>query len=154
MLDLEGQECQPFQISISMPGNCEDFIVEGSLLRGEHIRYQTAWHVSMRFFYSPDPPYPMTEELMAVIFENKTIFLTWEQPYNMFNETSFTYNLTATSNGGVIDQRRITLGPLTTPWEEFIFTDLEYCDEVNLTLIQVGDCREQYITTSLPICKE
>ena len=44
LLDLEGQECQPFKVSISMPGNCEDFIVEGSLLRGEHIRYQTAWH--------------------------------------------------------------------------------------------------------------
>ena len=35
VLDLEEQECQPFQIKISMPGNCDDLVMTGSLLIGE-----------------------------------------------------------------------------------------------------------------------
>ena len=34
-INLEEQECQPFQINISMPGNCDDVVVMGSLLIGE-----------------------------------------------------------------------------------------------------------------------
>ena len=35
-LDLEGYECQDFQISITVPGNCEDAIISGSLLLGKN----------------------------------------------------------------------------------------------------------------------
>ena len=31
-LNLDGKECMPFQVNISMPGNCDDVIVVGSLL--------------------------------------------------------------------------------------------------------------------------
>ena len=34
-LDLEGRECQPFNISISVPGNCDPDTLTGSLLVGE-----------------------------------------------------------------------------------------------------------------------
>lgn len=34
-LNLEGKECIPFQVNISMPGNCDDVIVMGSLLIGK-----------------------------------------------------------------------------------------------------------------------
>lgn len=35
LLNLAGKECQPFQVNISMPGNCNDAIVTGSLLIGK-----------------------------------------------------------------------------------------------------------------------
>ena len=35
LLNLEDQECQPFQVNISMPGNCDDVVITGSLLIGE-----------------------------------------------------------------------------------------------------------------------
>lgn len=35
LLDLEGWECEPFHIAISMPGNCKPTVVEGSLLVGK-----------------------------------------------------------------------------------------------------------------------
>ena len=91
-----------------------------------------------------------------VVLENKTIFLTWQQPYNIFDEDSFTYNITVMSNGhnNIVDHRVITLNTSQVPWVEFNFTNLEYCDEVNFTLTQEGDCREQHISTSLPICKK
>ena len=89
-----------------------------------------------------------------VVLENKTIFLTWQQPYNIFDEDSFTYNITVMSNGHIVDQRVITLNTSQVPWEEFNFTNLEFCDEVKFTLTQEGDCREQHISTSLPICKK
>ena len=33
-LDLKGYECQDFEISISVPGNCESAVISGSLLIG------------------------------------------------------------------------------------------------------------------------
>ena len=167
MIDLKGTECEPFQISISMPGNCEDFIVEGSLLVGKNKHTHTHTHthtLSLSLSHththtltlsSSDPPYPKVEELMMVVLENKTIFLTWQQPYNIFDEDSFTYNITVMSNGhNIVDHRVITLNTSQVPWVEFNFTNLEYCDEVNFTLTQEGDCREQHISTFLPICKK
>ena len=91
---------------------------------------------------------------MMVVLENKTFFLTWQQPYNIFDEDSFTYNITVMSNGHIVDHRVITLNTSQVPWEEFNFTNLEYCDEVNFTLTQEGDCREQHISTFLPICEK
>ena len=35
LLNLEGLECEPFEVTISMPGNCEAITVEGSLLVGK-----------------------------------------------------------------------------------------------------------------------
>ena len=34
-LDLKGYECQDFEISISVPGNCESAVISGSLLIGK-----------------------------------------------------------------------------------------------------------------------
>jgi len=34
-LDLKGYECQNFEISISVPGNCESAVISGSLLIGK-----------------------------------------------------------------------------------------------------------------------
>ena len=36
LLDLEGKECQPFQVTISMPGFCANVTVTGSLLVGKN----------------------------------------------------------------------------------------------------------------------
>ena len=35
-LDLEGYECQDFQINITVPENCEDATISGSLLLGKN----------------------------------------------------------------------------------------------------------------------
>ena len=34
-LELEGNECQPFQVAVSMPGTCTPATLNGSLLLGE-----------------------------------------------------------------------------------------------------------------------
>ena len=36
-LYLDGKECLPFQVNISMPGSCDDVIVVGSLLISKFI---------------------------------------------------------------------------------------------------------------------
>jgi hypothetical protein len=133
LLNLEDQECQPFQVNISMPGNCDDVVITGSLLI--------------------DPPYPMPEAITTIALENKSIVLTWQQPDNIFMESEFTYNITAllVTTGHVLDQRTITLESLESPREVYNFTEVELCEEIRFTLTQAGDCREQQISTFLPI---
>lgn len=95
------------------------------------------------------------KDVTTLVFENKTIVLTWQQPDNAFEEANFTYNITATSlsTGHVLETYLLTQDALQSPWEQFDFSEVEFCEEVNFTVRQAGDCREQYATTALPICK-
>ena len=98
----------------------------------------------------------MPEAITTIALENKSIILTWQQPDNIFMESVFTYNITAllVTTGHVLDQRTITLESLESPREVYNFTEVELCEEIRFTLTQAGDCREQQISTFLPICKE
>jgi hypothetical protein len=113
-----------------MPGNCEPATFTGSLL--------------------VKPPYPKPENILAEILENKTGILKWEQPENIFGESNFSYNITASVAGRVVEQRVVTLEPWQAPLEQFNFTETEDCEEVLFTLTQLGDCREQLTTTAIP----
>ena len=103
-----------------------------------------------------DPPYPMAEAIATMPLENKTLVLTWRQPDNIFMESEFTYNITAllVATGHVLDQRLVTLESMKSPREVYNFTEVELCEDIRFTLTQVGDCREQHVSTFLPICKE
>ena len=102
----------------------------------------------------PEPPYPMAENVTATVMENKTVILTWQHPVNIFEEADFTYNITVTSlTTSYAIERLITMDSLQSPWEEFDFAELNFCEQLEFTLSQPGDCREQHITTLLPICK-
>ena len=98
----------------------------------------------------------MPEAITTIALENKSIVLTWQQPDNIFMESVFTYDITAllVTTGHVLDLRTITLESLESPREVYNFTEVELCEEIRFTLTQVGDCREQQISTFLPICKE
>ena len=98
-----------------------------------------------------DPLYPMAGAITATVLENKTVFLSWHQPENIFMESEFTYNITALSvtTGHILDHRLITLEPLESPREVYNFTQVESCQEIRFALALLGDCREQYISTYL-----
>ena len=99
----------------------------------------------------------MAEAFTITALENKTLILTWQQPDNIFMESEFTYNITVLSvtTGHVLDQQFVTLEPMESPREVYNFTDseVELCEDICFTLTQVGDCREQQVSTFLPICK-
>ena len=94
--------------------------------------------------------------MTTISLENKSVVLTWQQPDNIFGEANFAYNITARSltTGHILEQRVVVLGSLQSPWEKFNFSKVEVCEEVQFTLSQVEDCREQYTTTYIPICKK
>ena len=98
----------------------------------------------------------MAEAITTTALEEKTLVLTWQQPDNIFMESEFTYNITALSvaTGHVLDQRFVTLEPMEFPREVYNFTEVELCEDIYFTLTQVGDCREQQVSTFLPICKD
>ena len=53
----------------------------------------------------------------------------------------------------MVKERLVTLEASVSPREEFNLTEVEDCGEVMLTLVQLGDCREEIVTTTIPICK-
>ena len=91
--------------------------------------------------------------MTTIILENKSVNLTWQQPDNIFGEANFIYSITARSLTTLLEQRVVVLDSLQSPWEEFNFSKVEVCEEVQFTLSQVEDCREQYTTTYILICK-
>ena len=79
--------------------------------------------------------------------------LTWEQPEDIFEEDNFTYVIMVFDGETMVKERLVTLEASVSPREEFNLTEVEDCGEVMLTLVQLGDCREEIVTTTIPICK-
>ena len=88
------------------------------------------------------------------VFKGQIAILTWEQPeMNFFREENFTYVIMVLDGEQLVKDRIVTLEPSHTPSEVFNLTDVEPCQEVTVTLIQLGDCREEILTTIMPICE-
>ena len=155
LLELEGSECQPFNVSISLPGNCRPATVTGTFLVGESRVQLCSFHSkNNNLLLSPsDPPYPKPEAFSAEVLENKTVILTWVQPEDIFDEQNFTYITMALADQQPSEERVLTLAHSDSPREEFNMTQVGDCVEVMFTLIQLGDCREQQLITAIPICE-
>ena len=100
----------------------------------------------------------MIQKIVSIALSNKSIALSWQHPADIFEETVpvFTYNITATldKTGSVLEQYLVTVDSSDTPREVFNFSDVDFCEEINFILSQVGDCRENSTTVALPICEE
>ena len=103
------------------------------------------------YFNLTDPPYPKPENIYTEILKNKSLVLTWDHPDT--NEGNFTYVIMVFDDKRVVEERVVTLLSSESPREEFNLTAVEACGEVTMTLIQLGDCREQIVTTKIPMCK-
>ena len=103
------------------------------------------------YFNPTDPPYPKPENIYTEILKNKSLMLTWDHPDT--NEGNFTYVIMVLDDERVVEERVVTLLASESPQEEFNLTAVEACGEVTVTLIQLADCREQIVTTKIPMCK-
>ena len=135
VLNLEGYECQEINVEISMPGNCEPYTLTAALLL--------------------EPPYPLPQQPAIRALNATTALFTWQHPQNWFNEPSFSYNITAVvaKTSDIIKEYNVVIQSSDTPMEEFDLSDIEACEEINFTLSLANDCRENWTTFILPICK-
>ena len=135
LLDLWGYECQQVDVEVSMPGNCEPYALTAALLL--------------------EPAYPLPQQAEVTALNSTTAVLTWQHPHNLFTQSSFSYDISAvvTKTGYVIKDYNTVIRSSDTPMEEFDLSDIEVCEEINFTLSLANDCRKNWTSFILPICK-
>ena len=71
----------------------------------------------------------------------------------IFEEDNFTYVIIVFDGETMVKERLVTLEASLSPREEFNLKKVEDYGEMMLTLVQMGDCREEIVTSTIPICK-
>ena len=97
----------------------------------------------------------MVQNFHVDMLNSTTAALTWEHPQNIFSASHFNYTVTAVvvSTGHIVEEYTVAINSTDTPWQVIELSDEYICEEINFTLSLVGDCRVNYTTESVPVCK-
>ena len=85
----------------------------------------------------------MLQNMHVNMFNNTEVILTWEHPQNIFDEEYFNYSISVIdiTRGDVMVDGSLMVHSSNNPGQLIDVSGLDVCDEVNINLLLVGDCR-------------
>ena len=97
----------------------------------------------------------MLQNMHVNMFNSTEAILTWEHPQNIFDEEYFNYSISVidVTRGDVMVDGSLMVHSSNNPWQLIDVSGLDVCDEVNISLSLVGDCRKNFTILPIPICK-
>ena len=97
----------------------------------------------------------MLQNMHVNMFNSTEAILTWEHPQNIFDEEYFNYSISVidVTRGDVMVDGSLMVHSSNNPWQLIDVSGLDVCDEVNISLSLVGDCRKNFRILPIPICK-
>ena len=154
-LGMEGYECQEFIIEISLPGNCQPAKISGKFLLGKDYCSKSSCTV---FSSAADPVYPQPHGLKTFLLNTTSVAITWTHPDTSQLMVAEDEQLTYSIRGEVMDTGEPIFNYITsirssnTPWEVVDLSDSQ-CQEINISVSLLRDCRLLHTTTLLPVCE-
>ena len=153
VLDLEGYECEQVTVDISLPGNCKPAQISPTLLQGIYSNHVVRHSTSCVTDFNTDPPYPKPEDLQIVFFNTTSFAFTWKHPdsSSLFevNDEYFNYSVVVATV-----QYYTAIRSTEVPREEvYLIGYVETCQQINVSVSLVRDCRLLQATVTLPTCE-